>query len=63
MEVLIMKIESIPLLNERCRGNKQNIKELTDIFKKGFHIFMNVNLKRNISRSGQLRWQSDIKEA
>ena len=38
-----MKIESIPALNERYRANKQNIRELTDIFKTGFHIFMNIN--------------------
>ena len=55
MEVLIMKIESIPVLNE--------IRELTDIFNKVVHILMNINPKRNFSRFGQFGWQSFIKEA
>ena len=46
MEVLIMKVESIPALNERNRDNEKNTGELTDIFKKVVHIFMNVNPKR-----------------
>ena len=58
-----MKIESIPALNERYRANKQNIRELTDIFKTGFHIFMNINPQWNFSRFGQLSWQSFVKEA
>ena len=45
MEVFVMKIESIPVLNERYRDNKHNIRELTDIFNEVVHIFMNVNPK------------------
>ena len=63
MEVLIMKIESISALNERYKENKQNIRDLTDIFNKVVHIFMNVNPKRNFSRFSQLSWQSFMKEA
>ena len=48
-----MKIESIPLLNERYRENKQNIRELTHIFKKVVHLFMNVNPKQDFSIFGQ----------
>ena len=63
MEVLIMEIESIPLLNERYRETNRNIRELIDIFKKVIHIFMSVKSKQNISRFGQLSWLSFIKEA
>ena len=45
MEVLIMEIESISVSKERYRDNNQNIKELTDVLKKGVHIFMNINPK------------------
>ena len=62
MEVLIMEIESTPALNERSRDNKHNIGKLTDILKKVVHIFMNANPKRNVSRFGQLNWQSFTKE-
>ena len=58
-----MEIESIPLLNKRYRENKQKNWELTDIFMKVLHTFMNVNSKRNFSRFGQSSWQSFIKEA
>ena len=54
MEVLIMKIESIPVLNEIYRENKQNIRDLTDIFNKVAHIFMNMNPKQFFSTFGQL---------
>ena len=63
MEVLIMKIELIPALNERYRDNKQNIRELTDILKKVVHIFKKIYPKQFFSRFGQLSWQSFIKEA
>ena len=45
MEVLMMKIEVMPTLNERYRENKLSFRELTDIFKKDVHIFMNINPK------------------
>ena len=40
-----MKIESIPILNDRYRDNKHNIRECTNIFKKSVHIFMNKKNK------------------
>ena len=56
MEVMIMKVKS-------KQKNKQNIRELADVFIKVVHIFMNVNPKRNFSRFGQSSWQSFINEA
>ena len=58
-----MKIESIPALYEINRENKQNIRELTDIFNKVVHIFIYVNPKQNVLRFSQLSLQSFIKEA
>ena len=57
MEVLIMKIQSIPTLNTRY------ILGLTDIFKKVKNVFFNANPKRINDRVGQLSWQTFVRDS
>ena len=63
MEVLIMKIQSIPTLHTRYLNNIQNIRELTHIFKKVKNIFSNTNPKRKNDRIGQSSWQTFVRDA
>ena len=63
MEVLIMKIESIPTLNTVYENNYQNKRELKDIFKKVNNIFAKANSKQINDRIGQLSWQTFVRDA
>ena len=58
MEVVIMKIQSIPTLYTRYLNNIQNTGKLTHIFKKVKYIYNNANPKRINDRIGQLNWQT-----
>ena len=63
MEVLIMKIQSIPTLNTRYINNIQNILELTDIFKKVKNDFLNANPGRIGDRVGQSSWHTFVRDS
>ena len=46
IEVIIIKIESNPLLKTRCRNGLPNIRKLADIVQEGKDVFAFANPKR-----------------
>ena len=54
IEVIIIKIESNPLLKTRYRNGLHNIRELSDIFQEVKDVIALVHLKRRFDRISQL---------
>ena len=63
IEVIIIKIESNPLLKTRYRNGLCNIRELAGIFLEVKDLFVLANPKRRFDWIGQLHWQTFITDA